>query len=314
MIDSKMTCKEVLFEFGITGNKIEQLASGSTNTIWKVYSEKKQYVLRKVLIENTSSNYVAFQEWLQNVLVEYDYPYIPLLKNRTGETIVSKEDSYWMLRDFSEGRCLDFEKKADLVQAVNKLTDLHLIKLSSTNSQVADFFYWREDGLNKLKIVREYLKIYFTAGKCREMYSEYHNILEKLFANKDSELFYPSNIVHGDFHGGNIVFVKDYLNAIIDWDTAHVEPRVVDYAKARLLLCRERHGDFKISRIKYHMFEEEYAKKIVLSEREFKIADLILLVNYLPKPEYLKTFRTNHNKRKWYLEWGYNAIRNIRDM
>ncbi len=311
----EMTCKEVLFEFGIIGNKIEELTSGSTNTIWKVYSEKKQYVLKKVLKENVSSNYIEFQEWLQNVLTEYDYPYIPLLINRTGETIVSKEDAYWMLRDFSEGRCLDLEKKTDLVQAVNKLTELHLIKMNSTNSyQVADFFYWRKEGLNKLKIVREYLKIYFTAEKCKEMYAEYHNILELILTNKDRELLYPSNIVHGDFHGGNILFVNDCLNAIIDWDTARIEPRVVDYAKARLLLCRERHGDFQVSRYKYHMFEEEYAKKIVLSEREIKIADLILLVNYLPKPEYLKTFRTNHNKRKWYLEWGYNAIRNIRGM
>jgi homoserine kinase type II len=44
----------------------------------------------------------------------------------------------------------------------------------------------------------------------------------------------PSQVVHGDFHPGNVIFRGDAVAAVIDFDAARLEPAVVDFANGLL--------------------------------------------------------------------------------
>ncbi len=45
---------------------------------------------------------------------------------------------------------------------------------------------------------------------------------------------WPRNIVHGDWHPGNLLFHEGEIAAVLDFDSARIEPRIVDLANAAL--------------------------------------------------------------------------------
>jgi len=45
---------------------------------------------------------------------------------------------------------------------------------------------------------------------------------------------WPSQIVHGDWHPGNMLFRDKLVTAVIDYDTARLQPRVIDLANGAL--------------------------------------------------------------------------------
>ena len=50
-------------------------------------------------------------------------------------------------------------------------------------------------------------------------------------------------IVHGDWHPGNMLFKESRVVAVIDYDTARVQPRVLDIANGMLQFSITRAGD-----------------------------------------------------------------------
>ena len=45
---------------------------------------------------------------------------------------------------------------------------------------------------------------------------------------------WPRRVLHGDWHPGNLLFKDDKLAAVLDFDSARVEPRMIDIANAAL--------------------------------------------------------------------------------
>lgn len=55
---------------------------------------------------------------------------------------------------------------------------------------------------------------------------------------------WPRQVVHGDFHGGNLLFTpQGQVAAALDYDSVRVEPRVMDLANGALQLSLTRGGD-----------------------------------------------------------------------
>ena len=45
---------------------------------------------------------------------------------------------------------------------------------------------------------------------------------------------WPNQIVHGDWHPGNMLFIEDHVVAVIDYDSARMQQRVIDLANGAL--------------------------------------------------------------------------------
>ncbi|RMD66694.1 MAG: hypothetical protein D6824_00350 [Planctomycetota bacterium] len=55
---------------------------------------------------------------------------------------------------------------------------------------------------------------------------------------------WPRQVVHGDFHGGNLLFTpRGEVAAALDYDSVRIEPRVMDLANGALQLSLTRGGD-----------------------------------------------------------------------
>ena len=83
----------------------------------------------------------------------------------------------------------------------------------------------------------------------------------------------PSTVVHGDYHPGNLKFVRGRVVGLFDWDWASHQPRMVDLADGLLFFCAVRDapvvaGDiwsltsaFSIDAARAHVFGTAYLEE-----------------------------------------------------
>jgi Ser/Thr protein kinase RdoA (MazF antagonist) len=49
----------------------------------------------------------------------------------------------------------------------------------------------------------------------------------------------PNLVIHGDYHGDNLVFQEDHLVGVVDYDLAHWSPRAMEVAEAIIAFCTD---------------------------------------------------------------------------
>jgi Ser/Thr protein kinase RdoA (MazF antagonist) len=55
----------------------------------------------------------------------------------------------------------------------------------------------------------------------------------------------PHVIIHGDYHGDNLLFKNDHIVGVVDYDKARWQPRVVELAEALIYFVSARPGHLK---------------------------------------------------------------------
>lgn len=110
---------------------------------------------------------------------------------------------------------------------------------------------------------------------------------------------------HGDLHGGNLIYSKNDLVAVIDWDDAGFTNRPADIAKALWLVCRVQRGDFRLEPAKVKDFFRWVRKGSVLScSAELARLPHLGAAYFLPSMDHITHLQTHAPEyRNWYLDW-----------
>jgi|GEM_PF-2603292 len=297
---------EVLNEYGKKYITSQLLLNGSSNSNWKVQADSGSYIL-KCMRFSYKENFIDYHNWLTKTLVNKGFFYVPNVCTSSGDTVLSFEGYLWQLRPYIEGRPYRLGNVEDCVLSVKVLSKLHNI-ITVENQPISDFVYWSYDVEYKIKSLRQIYDKYFGSSECKEILQHYENTINQLNKSKYKCHKFFSTIIHGDYHGGNLLFNNCNLNAIIDWDNSNLGPRIYDLSKSMYLLCRYQHGVFKINYDLIELFIKEYSSKTTqVSEEELAVISLLLALNYIPKPEYIYSFGDNIEKLCWYLDWTYQA-------
>jgi thiamine kinase-like enzyme len=55
----------------------------------------------------------------------------------------------------------------------------------------------------------------------------------------------PEIVIHGDYHAGNLIFQKDCIVGVVDYDKSSWQPRVAELAEALIFFCSTSENSFK---------------------------------------------------------------------
>jgi hypothetical protein len=111
-------------------------------------------------------------------------------------------------------------------------------------------------------------------------------------------------LVHGDLHGGNVLFRGSAVEALVDWDEATLSHFPVDAAKAAWFFCRRGRGAFRL--------DEQRSRRFVAACRQARFscglgpADLFSLgaVYFVPRVDHIALLeRRSRSLLCWYLGW-----------
>ncbi len=108
----------------------------------------------------------------------------------------------------------------------------------------------------------------------------YRKCVEKL--NKIGLHHWPSQIVHGDWHPGNMLFRDQLVAAVIDYDTARLHQRVIDFANGALQFSIIGGGDnplewpANLDMPRFKAFLHGYDSVNVITQDELKSIPLLM--------------------------------------
>ena len=96
---------------------------------------------------------------------------------------------------------------------------------------------------------------------------------------------WPSQVVHGDWHPGNVVFQSGRVSAALDYDTAHLDARIADVASGTLQFSLHRGDDDlgtwraepEIDRLRWFMHGYDGVDGCRLSDREIQAAPWLMI-------------------------------------
>jgi Ser/Thr protein kinase RdoA (MazF antagonist) len=78
----------------------------------------------------------------------------------------------------------------------------------------------------------------------------------------------PAGLIHGDYHGRNVVFDDDRLKGIFDFDVMTWGARAFDLSSGLLRFGRERRGSRRIRPVVGHIFLDEYSRHRSITREE----------------------------------------------
>lgn len=208
----------------------------------------------------------------------------------------------WSISNYIKGRHYLLNSESDLKEAVKNLNFIHNLyfdykicnEIKSCNNMcdIRDI-----NGLEELILSKEYKKI----DKYIKEIQDINKVLFKL----------PKVIIHGDYHGKNLIYNKESneLIATLDYDNIDFSSRILDIAYAALLLCRKESGNFNINQKLFYEFHKIYFANEKLLIEEFEIYRYLLYMRLIPKKKYIQSLRKyNYNYVYKYIEWSILAL------
>ncbi len=298
--------EDICKKYSVRIKQIEAVKSGSSNRNYVIKGESGNYILKCMPKDCFPPDFAGFQQYLSEILIENKIPFTPNLT--VNENYVYEDEShYWQMRPFISGISeMDMDDHDQIALSAKTLALIHRIKTQSEDKRVFVFSKYREKTKEKLEGLFTVISSYLGNDEAKEMTSLYEKILNMNEVIKLSDHSFSSGIIHGDYHAGNIFFKHRDLVQIIDWDTAEINPKIFDFAKSIYLLTRVGHGYFENDLKKLRIFYKNYIDEIELSKEELLAVPFVVMVNYIPETDYIKTF-TDEKKILWYLRWTYDA-------
>ena len=202
-----------------------------------IISEKGKFLLKRRPKGKDDLYRVGFAHAVQGHLAERDFPVAPLLATSTeNNTILQLNNHIYEFFKFVAGSRYDGSAETT-IDAGRQLAKFH--------TYLADFPWgWKppEGSFHDSSTVRRHLKTVGTRKSARPSKRLQHvgEALMTLYnasSVRVNELGFDSwdqQVVHGDWHPGNMLFSKRRLIAVLDLDSTKLAPPVTDLANGML--------------------------------------------------------------------------------
>lgn len=202
-----------------------------------IVSEGGKFLLKRRPKGKDDLYRVAFAHAVQGHLAKTNFPVAPLVATRDeNNTILHLNNHIYELFEFVNGSRYDGKPEAT----------------TDTGKQLANFHRYSADFAEKWKplrgsfhdssVVRTQLKTTGTeraAGRNKKLQKIAETLMTLYNASsvRVNELGFdswPEQIVHGDWHPGNMLFSDNKLIAVLDFDSVKIAPTVTDLANGML--------------------------------------------------------------------------------
>lgn len=274
------------YDIGVI-HQVKPLSAGSRRVPKVVItSEQGKFLLKRRAKGKDDPYHVAFAHAIQTHLSESNFPLAPLVATcDENSTILQLDNRIYELFEFVTGSRYDGTAEAT----------------TDTGCQLANFHRYLTDFAKKWKppkgsfhdstIVRRHLRT-TGAEKAARPNKKLQIIAETLMtiyndsSVRVSELGFdswPEQIVHGDWHPGNMLFSDSKLTAVLDFDSVKIAPTVTDLANGMLQFSivgnRPNPADWPdyLDQAKLFQFLNGYRQVIELSENQLNsLLDLMI--------------------------------------
>lgn len=215
-----------------------------------VTTSRGRFLLKRRAAGRDSPQRVAFSHALVSFLQEHNFPVQPIQRTRRGETLVAVGGHTYEAFEYLEGERYD-ESLAQTTSAGGALAAFH--------KQVAGFDApWWPDGagyhaapqvLSGLNAIPSMVMSHDSVagreaellGLTQELYERYEAAGQRVRAAGFDD--WPRQIIHGDWHPGNVLFSGQRVVAVLDFDAAQRQPAIVDLAYGMLQFSILRNRD-----------------------------------------------------------------------
>lgn len=210
----------------------------------KIKSERGLYLLKRRALRRHPIERIQFAQSFQRSVMARGFPVAPLIPASSGGadaggTLIVEEGFAYELFDFIEGDRFDKTPRG-AVWAGEAMARLHKLgeDVERTGAVVASFHASPavKSALERLgKSLRQAdpsadpREIDELATDLRERYERAVEEIDDLGFRR-----LPTEVVHGDWHPGNLIFRRGRVAAVIDFDSARIEPRATELANGML--------------------------------------------------------------------------------
>ncbi len=205
-----------------------------------IISSMGEFLLKRRAPGHDEYSRVVFAHSIQATLTEHRFPVAGLVSTTEGSTLVQHEGRIYELFRFITGKRFDKSNPA-ASEAGRVLAHFHSILLNPHDDPVVG------DGtFHRSKQIPEVLGSLSSILSTHEKSTELEGIDDtiayirqqyEISAEKVQKLEWNSlepQIVHGDWHPGNMLYDDTEIIAVIDFDSLRFQPRVTDVANGAL--------------------------------------------------------------------------------
>ena len=268
--------------WGLLYIKKELLNGYGSNFNILIHTKFGKYVLRAS--RNGRSGLIQELNF-EDILIENKIPVRKTLYDSRGNSIVEQESECLNLGIYIYGIPFTMNSMVEIREAASMLAKLHSIKYASELdmfTSVHDPYHWLVNPtfeINRIKSARINI----------QLKKALIDNLEKILNQMDLQEYLkcPRAIVHGDYHGNNLIYDRARLNGIIDLETMGISAKAVDIAEACFLLGRNAHKEYIFNADIMYEFLDTYLANNSITEVEIKNLANILKLRFLPRASYL---------------------------
>lgn len=249
-----------------------------------IKSEKGAFWLKRRATGRDDPLRVEFAHQIQMHLHECGFP-VPriVMTVRHRASMITLDRRIYELYDFAKGEFYDASAGAT-ADAGRTLAQLHRV-LASVDRQrgVYSPSYHRITGLHEaLRSLPRRLKR-----------PDLDSVVEQLSAlstraadavDAQGIATWPFQLIHGDWHPGNLLFRDGKVTAVFDFDTVRLQPRVIDFANGLLQFSMTRGGtdpeswpdEPDITRFRAFFEGYDQTRDVTISEAEIKVVPWLM--------------------------------------
>lgn len=198
-------------------------------------TDRGRYLLKRRAAGKDTPARVAFSHAIQMHLAQRRFPLPRLVATRTdGSTMLALGEHIYELFEFVAGNSYDgsLDATADAGRALGFFQRL-LGSFKTEGFTPASGSYHNARGLSEhLASIAGRLGDPRDCALVERLQAAYADAAQRVEAAGYSG--WPSQIIHGDWHPGNMLFHGSRVAAVIDYDTARLCPRAIDLANGAL--------------------------------------------------------------------------------
>lgn len=252
---------------------------GFVDDNWIIDTDQGRYFLkRRHPRRRQSSDLVRAQHDLIRWLHWAGFPAPVLVPTSTGETFLSLGDELFEIEEFVEGQSYDHNRPAHMEAAARTLGLFHSLVRDFAPGALCD----QQELYHPLStdsIFDNLLEawLFDQTAKEADAVRRIREQVASLTARFASHGKLPRQVIHGDYHAGNMLFDDDRIVAVVDYDKTNWQPRIAEVAEALIYFSSPRADRLKhlvytgfLEEEPFARFLENYASAAILDRAEVK--------------------------------------------
>lgn len=199
-------------------------------------------ILKRLAPGRDDAPRIAFAHEVQRVLIGAGFPLPRLASTRAGRTLLSLGGRSYELFECVVGQAYDSSPEATLDAGATLARFHSILAARPPAGQPPTGSYHRLPAvLANLAFIPHRLGDESLVGVVQGLSEGYTRAADQ--ADAVGLAGWPMQIIHGDWHPGNLLFKGQRVASVIDYDTARLQPRIVDIANGALQFSLTRTAD-----------------------------------------------------------------------